>query len=583
MQYDTLVHMLEESCRKFKDRELFGTKRDGEWHWITYGEFHKLVQACAAGLAHLGVAPGDRVAIVSDNSVEWATCAHATYARGACFVPMYTAQKPDEWKFILKDCDAKLVFAATEKQYQPLKAAMAEIPSLRQVIGISLPEQHEDSYLRLLSRGQAEPVPNVFPEPSDTAAFIYTSGTTGQPKGVKLSHSNFCSNLAAVEEVLPLKRERSLAFLPWAHSFGHTAELMYFTHRGFAMAINDDVNQIVANLAEVRPTALVAVPRIFNRIYENVHRQMKAKPGIIQALFRQGLRVASAASKGASLSLSERVVLKLADKLIFSKVRARFGGRLRVVISGSAALNPEVAEFVDALGIPFFEGYGLTETTPVVSCNYEGNRRLGSVGKPLPGVRVVIDESLGSQPGEGEIVVYGPNVMQGYHNRPEDNAAIFTADGGLRTGDLGRLDADGYLFITGRIKELYKLETGKYVAPAPLEEELKVSPFINNVVLYGANRPHNVALVVPNQAALEEWAKENGVELGDITTNPKVHELLMSEIQARSSKFKSYERPRALTLVLEDFTTDNGLLTPKMSVKRREVLARYEDRLRALY
>jgi long-chain acyl-CoA synthetase len=583
MEYETLVELLESSCSKFKDRELFGTKHGSEWRWTTYGRFHELVEACSAGLVARGIGPGDRVGIVADNCVEWATSAHATYRAGGIFVPMYTAQRPDEWKFILNDCNAKLVIAASEAAYQKLKAAQPEMPTVKQVIGLSLPEAHEDSYAALLAQGKAAPVPKARVSSSDLAAFIYTSGTTGQPKGVKLSHKNLCSNLAAIEAVIPMKHERSLAFLPWAHSFGHTAELQYFIQRGFSLAINDDVTRLVSNLAEVHPTVLVAVPRIFNRIYEGVHRQMAAKPGIIQALFRHGLRAGGAKAAGKALGLGDRVLLALADRLIFSKVRAKFGGKLELVICGSAALNKEVAEFVAGLGIVIYEGYGLTETSPVVSVNCAAGSRIGSVGRPVPGVRVVLDESQSTQPGEGEVIVYGPNVMQGYHQRPEDDAAIFTKDGGLRTGDLGKLDRDGFLYITGRSKELYKLENGKYVAPAPLEEELKVSPYIANVVIYGSDRPHNVALVVPNQDRLKEWAAESGVELGNITQNPKVRELLMGEIQSHSHGFKSYERPRSIAVITEDFTTENGLLTPKMSVKRKEVLSRYGSALDALY
>jgi long-chain acyl-CoA synthetase len=584
MNYATLCDLLEGSCQKFGSRDIFGTKRDGAWHWITYAEFGKLVQACASGLASLGVGPGDRVALVADNSVEWATCAHATYARGAAFVPMYTAQHAPEWKFILKDSGAKLVFAATDAAYRVLKEAAREIPTLQRVVGLSLPETDPDSYLGLMSKGRATPVPRHDVKSSDLAAFIYTSGTTGQPKGAKLTHDNICSNCANIEEVLSFRdHEMSLAFLPWAHSFAHTAELMYFTQRGFSLAINDDITRLVSNLGEVRPTALIAVPRIFNRIYDAVNRQMADKPRLIQGLFHRALRHSADKSHGKALGLLERFTLALAERLIFVKVRAKFGGRLSVVICGSAALNQEVAKFVDALGINVYEGYGLTETSPVVSCNYPGHRKIGSVGKPIPGVRVTIDESQSNQPGEGEVVVYGRNVMQGYHERPEDNAAIFTADGGLRTGDLGHLDADGYLFLTGRIKELYKLENGKYVAPAPLEEELKVSPYISNVMVYGANRPHNVALVVPNQERLKQWATDNGVDLGDIAQNPKVRELLMAEIQTHSAGFKSYERPRSIAVITEEFSTDNGLLTPKMSVKRKEVLSRYGNALDALY
>src|SRR5690606_12759594 len=269
-----------------------------------------------------------------------------------------------------------------------------------------------------------------------------------------------------------------------------------------ALALNDDITAIVSNLAEVRPTILIAVPRIFNRIYDSVNQQMQSKPKPIQRLFETGLAVAKKRSLGQPVGTLEGVAASLAERLIFSKVRQRFGGRLKLVISGSAALNKDVAEFIDALGIMVYEGYGLSETSPVVSVNYPGHRKIGSVGPVIPNVKVVIDESQTEEPGEGEIIVYGPNVMKGYHNRPEETAAVMLDDGGFRTGDLGMLDKEGYLYITGRIKELYKLENGRYVAPAALEEELKVSPYISNVVLYGANIPYNTALVTPSMDAL---------------------------------------------------------------------------------
>ena len=259
------------------------------------------------------------------------------------------------------------------------------------------------------------------------------------------------------------------------------------------------------------------------------------------------------------------------------------GGRLRYAVSGSAALSREVGEFVDALGIEVYEGYGLTETSPVVSVNYPGHRRMGSVGQAIPGVRVEIDTQVTGDPENGEIVVHGPCVMQGYHNRPKETGEVLRVDRGLRTGDMGRLDADGYLFITGRIKEQYKLETGKYVVPSPLEEELKLSPFIASVMLYGDNKPHNVALVVPDREALARWADQQGKKLGDPTSDPAVRELIRAELAKYSEGFKSYERPKDFIIVNEDFTVEAGLLTPKLSVKRRNVLARYGGALDALY
>ncbi len=580
--YENLVELFEASCRKFKDRDLFGTK-NGSWSWCTYGEFKESVDALRGALAKLGVEQGDRVAIVADNCVEWAAAAYATYGRGACFVPMYAAQKPDEWKFILEDSGAKVVFAANDKIYKQLCALRDELESLQQVIGISLPDSEADSYQNQLKLGRENPVEPVFPNPDDVAGYIYTSGTTGQPKGVKLSHKNLCSNVEGSRQMFPLHAERSLAFLPWAHSFGQTAELHFFVQGGHAIAINDDIGQLVPNLSEVRPTILLAVPRIFNRIYDGVNKQMAEKPAPIQALFKQGLELAGRRNSGQSLGVIDKLTLALAEKLIFSKVRAKFGGRLKLVISGSAALNKDVAEFIDALGIMVYEGYGLTETSPVSAANHPGNRKIGSVGKAVPGSRIELDLSKSDNEGEGEIIVYGPNVMLGYHNRPEEDAAVLMEDGGFRTGDLGRMDADGYLYITGRIKEQYKLENGKYVAPASLEEELKLSPYIANVMLFGANKPYNVAVVVPDQDYLKTWAAKEGVNLNGIVDNERVKELLKDELDKFGSNFKSYEKPKKITLTLEDFTTDNGLLTPSMKIKRRLVVDKYKDALEALY
>ncbi len=581
--HESLVSLWEASCRKYKDRNHFGTKSGGSWAWITYGEFKELVDAVRGGLVALGVGPTDRVAMVSDNSIEWAATAYATYSLGGVFVPMYTAQQPDEWVFIIKDSDAKVVVVANETIYEQLVERKDRMPELDRIICVALPTAHGDSYQALLASGRHNPSPVVHPKADDVAAFIYTSGTTGVPKGVVLTHKNFCSNTDACREVFPLYKERSLAFLPWAHALGQTGELHFFTQEGHTIAINDDVTRLVTNLPEVRPSLLVAVPRIFNRIYESVNRQMDAKPRLVQVLFERGLSLAQRRNGGEVLSTTEQLVLAAAEKLIFSKVRAKFGGRLKLVISGSAALNPDVARFVDALGIMVYEGYGLTETAPVVSVNYPGARKIGSVGKPLPGVRVEIDGGRSETPGEGELIVYGPNVMRGYHNRPEETAGVFTEDGGFRTGDLGRKDEDGYLYITGRLKELYKLENGRYIAPAVLEEQIKLSPFIANVMLFGANKAHNVALVVPERAALEEWSDSTGTPVGDLSNNPRVSQLILGEIDKFAGTFKSYERPRKVALLAEDFTTENGLLTPSMKVKRQEVAKKYASLLEGLY
>ncbi len=582
-KFTNLVELCERSCRDHAGRELFGTKVGGAWGWLAYAEFGSRVDACRAGLAALGVGPGDKVAIIANNRPEWAVACYATYGRRATYVPMYEAQHTDEWQFILNDCDAKLVLGATNAIHAKLAGIKSQLPKLQHVIGLELDGQSAESWSALLEKGKAAPVPSEQPQPNETAGFIYTSGTTGSPKGVILSHGNITSNINAVQSIFPFEAsDRSLSFLPWAHSFGQTCELHALLSMGCSMAINDDVANLVANLAEVKPTVLFAVPRIFNRIYEGVNKQMSGQPGFIQSLFRSGIKNATRRGRGQGVGVLSGMGLSIADKIIFSKIREKFGGRLKYAISGSAALSTEVAEFIDALGIEVYEGYGLTETSPIATANYPGNRKIGSVGKAIPDVRIEIDTKVTGDPVNGEIVIYGPNVMQGYHNRDDENRAVLMADGGFRSGDMGKKDDEGYVYITGRIKEQYKLENGKYVVPSPLEEELKLSPYISNVMLHGANRPYNVVLVVLDQDSVKKWAAENGVS-GDPANDARLTALIEKELAARSTTFKGYEKPQKFTIAPEDFTTDNGLLTPTMKLKRRNVLEKYGKQLEALY
>ncbi len=582
--FKTLVDLWDQSTKKHAAREAFGSKTPSGWSYVSFDEFRRETDRCRGGLKKLGVSAGDRVAIVANNRLEWALAAFGTFGLRGAYVPMYELQPPDEWIFIVNDCTAKIVIAATAKVYDYLTAHRAEMPSVEHIIGLHLPESDTQSFQALLKSGDAQPAATEQPEPEEIAGYIYTSGTTGKPKGVLLTHKNFCANINAIDGLFPITPDdRSLAFLFWAHSFGQTAELYSLLSQGMSIAINDEVANLVANLGEVKPSVLVAVPRIFNRIYDGVNKQMEGKPAPIRALFRSGVAAANKRSRGQALGVLEGMMLGLADRMIFKKIRARFGGKLRFAISGSAALNKQVGEFVDALGIDVFEGYGLSETSPVVSVNRPGARKMGSVGQALPGVRIVIDTKVTGDAKNGEIVVYGDNVMKGYHNRPEENAQVFTADGGLKTGDMGYLDDDGYLYITGRIKEQYKLETGRYVVPSPLEEQLKLSPFILNIMLFGDNKPHNVALVVADVDAVKRWAEQQGRSISDLTSDQGVKDLLKEELKKYSETFKSYERPVDLAVVTEDFTVENGMLTPSLKLKRRTVLAKYGETIQALY
>jgi long-chain acyl-CoA synthetase len=348
----------------------------------------------------------------------------------------------------------------------------------------------------------------------------------------------------------------------------------------------------------VRPTLLFSVPRIFNKIYAGVQKQIASKPKAIQIAVEQAVRLASKERGGTKLVVAEHAAFAAVDKVVFAKVRAKFGGRLKYAFSGGAAISREVAEFIDTLGVTVYEGYGLTETSPIATANWPGERRIGSVGRAIPGVRVMIDTSgqpqltaqerrrRGPTREEGEILVYGPNVMKGYYNRPEENAAVFTKDGGFRTGDMGYLDSSGYLYITGRIKEQYKLENGKYVVPSPLEEQLKLSPFVANAMVYGDNKPFNVALVVANVEAVKDWAEKNQLGSRDteaLLKDPKVVALFKQEISKHASHFKGFEDIRDFALISKDFTTENGMLTPSLKLKRRKVMEEYGKMVEALY
>jgi long-chain acyl-CoA synthetase len=421
----------------------------------------------------------------------------------------------------------------------------------------------------------------------DCAMFIYTSGTTGNPKGVRLSHFNLASNICGVLEIAPLRKDEiSLAFLPWAHVFGGCLELNALMSRGDSIAICEDTNRLIDQLGEVKPTCLFAVPRIWNRIYDGVNKQMADRPAVIQKFFQAGMRLKSKQKSGESLSLPETLLLAAADRVLFAKVRARFGGRLRFAFSGAAALAPEVAEFIDNLGIIVYEGYGLTETSGAATANGTHGRRPGSVGRVVPGFELKLDhDAVGATDGEGEILIYGTGVMQGYHNQPAETAHAFTHDHGLRTGDLGRVDADGFLFITGRVKELYKLSNGKYVAPVPLEEKLQLSPYIAQAFVFGADHPHNTAVIVADLQSLQRWAAGLGIDKppAELLKDSRTRALFRREIDAHSRDWKGYEQVREFVLDHDPFTTDNDLLTPTFKLKRRNVTQKYQAELDALY
>jgi long-chain acyl-CoA synthetase len=580
----SVLDLFEANASAHPQRPLFLTKEQGRWEEVTYGEMKHRVECLRRSLSSLGVEVGDRIGIIADNCVEWAVIAYAAYGLGAAVVPMYTNQLARDWEYIIADAGLVVLFVANESIRAKVALLQSSTPSLRQVVVMCGFDYQE--FLRL-----GEPLPSVRRRPSgdQMAAIMYTSGTTGQPKGVVLSHANILSNVLPLRDVVFANNNpaehRTLSILPWAHAFGHTVELHVLIAAGASMAIAESIEKISDNMRQVRPTALVAVPRVFIGIYAAVQRLLKSKPRWVRALFRLGLAAAGRKARGAPLAFMQRLALAVADRLIFRAVRQRLGGRLEFAVSGAAALPAEVAEFITALGVELYEGYGLTETSPIVSANIPGQSKLGTVGRPLPGVRVEIDRAVSIDSHSGEIVVYGPNVMQGYHQR-DHVENIFTKDGGFRTGDAGYLDEEGYLHITGRIKERYKLSNGKYVAPGPLESALKLSPFVSDAMVHGDGRPHNVALLVPERAALAEWAQDNGLgglALDQLCAEPKVIALFRGEIERALVDLRGYERIGEFCVLHEEFSQDTETLTPSLKLKRHKIVERYTAEIEAMY
>ncbi|MBP7341909.1 MAG: long-chain fatty acid--CoA ligase [Deltaproteobacteria bacterium] len=592
---DNLIDWWQESLDKYADRNLIGTKnKDGVFEWATRREVNTRIDHLRSGLALLGVSEGDAVGIIANNRLEWVVAAFATWGRIARFVPMYEAELVQIWKYIVTDSQIKVLFVSKPEIYEKIKHFPAEIPTLQHIFVIDA--EGDNSMAALEKKGAASPVLPRSPQADDIAELIYTSGTTGNPKGVLLSHGNFTSNSIAGQKMYPeLKKNDgrdalTLAILPWAHSFGQTGELFAIIRLGGAMGLAESPSTIVDDIVKVRPTFLVAVPRVFNRIYDGLWAKMNKEGGLPKKLFVMGVEAGKKRRELAAQGRSDfftNLKFKIADKIVFSKIREKLGGRVMGAMTGSAAMNPEIGHFFFDIGLPVYDCYGLTETSPAATMNASFAYRLGSVGRAIDKISIVIDSSVVEEGAtDGEIIVYGPNVMKGYHNRPEDTAAAMTPDGGFRTGDRGRLDKDGYLFITGRIKEQYKLENGKFCFPVSLEEEICLIPYVQQAVIYGFNRPFNICIVVPDFDVLAGWAKSKGLptEPKALAARPEVAEMIGQTITSHlQGKFGGYEIPKKFLVLAEPFSLDNGMLTQTMKLKRKVVLDKLKDSIEALY
>ncbi|HEX2679129.1 MAG TPA: long-chain fatty acid--CoA ligase, partial [Polyangiales bacterium] len=578
--------LFQHAVHTYADRQAFGVLKGKDWAWTTYAELDQLVTQCRAGLALLGVGRGDRVGVIADNRLEWVIAAHATFQRRAIYVPMFEAQVDSELKYILADSGVKVCIVANSSVAARVAALREDLLDLAHVVNMEGPLDDPGSFSHLLARGAERAITGRTPSPTDVATIIYTSGTTGEPKGVRLTHGNLASNTAALSEMRDYGPDpRTMAFLPWAHVFGGCVELNLAFALGASVAICKNADQLFEEMPRVRPTTLYAVPRIWQQIYHDIQRELAKEADMGRNMFDQGLRLRAKQQKGEKLSLSEKMLLNLSDKLVIGKLKAQLGGRLKLAFSGAAPLPQEVAEFLHAIGVTIHEGYGLTESSGSTTTNPAGAVRFGSVGKPVPGTTIKIDRGANPTEGvrEGEILVYGPGVMAGYHNRPEDTAAALTGDGGLRTGDLGFLDDDGYLYITGRVKELYKLNNGRYVAPVPLEEKLKLSPFISNCMVYGSGQPYNVALIVADVPALQAYFGGDVRPMQDLLTDRRTRRLFEEEILKHSRDFRTFELVRNFWLEMEPFTRENGMLTPTFKLRRDLACRRYEGKLLSLY
>lgn len=573
--------------------DLLVSKVRGAWTPVSAAEFGRKTRGFALGLASLGVDRRDRVAILSENRPEWPIADFATLALGAVSVPVYTSYLPPQIEYLLNDSSAKVVVVSGAFELAKVLEVAPSCPSLKHVISIEDPDGAPGVILfdEVVRRGEQvlSADPTAFDErvkaivPTDQATMIYTSGTTGEPKGAVLSHQNFVSNVVATSQYYPSgPTEVALSFLPLAHVFERMADYTYFSQRA-TITYAESIEKLSENFLEVRPHFFAAVPRVYEKMLARVQAAVEQAPPIRQKIFAWGTGVG--AERARLLQRHEPVPFflklqyKLADKLVFSKVKARLGGRFRFAISGGAPLGRETAEFFWGAGVEVYEGYGLTETSPVLTCNRPGAWKLGSVGRPIDGVKIVIAA-------DGEVLVKGPNVMEGYWRKPEETAKSFDADGWFKTGDIGRIDDEGYLTLTDRKKEIIVNAYGKNIAPAPIEGALKMTRYIASAVLIGDRRKFLSALIVPNFDNLKTWAATHGVTAtspAELIKLPQVRALLQGTIDFANGSEPSEYRIKAFSLLANDFSIDGGELTPTLKVKRRVIAQKYRKEIDEMY
>ena len=581
MSLKRIIDILPHIQKSYHRADTLVSKRKGNWIPISIDEMINEVEMLSFGLMDAGIQPNDKVAIISSNCPEWNIADFAIANIGAVSVPVYPTMNPSESAFILNDATVKIVFVADKELYEKIAGIKNETPTVefiytfQEIEGLpnykSIQKKGDETQTKLLQQYKDAI------KPSDLLTLIYTSGTTGTPKGVMLSHDNLVSNLIAAREVCPVRNEHKvLSFLPLSHIFERMLVYLYL-YVGAGIYYAENLETIGDNLKEVKPFAFSTVPRLLEKVYDKIVAKGNELSGIKRALFFWALSLGHKYELNGANGAWYEFQLKLANKLIFSKWREALGGNVGVIVSGAAALQPRLARVFTAAQINVLEGYGLTETSPVITVNRLNKRQFGSVGPTINEVEVKIAE-------DGEVLCKGPNVMLGYYKRPDATAEMIK-DGWLHTGDIGVYE-NGMLRITDRKKEIFKTSGGKYIAPQPLENKFKESRFIEQIMVIGESRKHPSALIVPSFAALKEWCQSNEIAYSgneEICKNKEVNALIQSEVDKLNAGFSNYEMIKKFYLLPAEWSVATGELTPKLSLKRRVILDKFAPQIEALY
>ncbi len=586
----SLATMVLEQADRRAPHRVFIRKRRKQWEDISWRQLAEQIIHTAHGLTALGFKAGDRLALLAENQPEWPIMDLACLYLGGVDVPLYLSSPGQDLAYILKDSGASFIAVSGRGQLEKVLQIAPDLPELSHIVLLDPEEQQIDSgqlkvcrFADLLALGEQQSDRRQPIADPGLATIIYTSGTTGFPKGVMLSHSNMLSNVRDAPQVLPLNADDILlSFLPLSHGFERTTGLYAPLYIGGSIAYGGGTASLLRDLAEVKPTLLCCVPRILELIYRRVVGERESAGFLKRHLLDWALALSKAIGtrrvNEQTIPPLQQLQLQLIDRLVFRKLRQVLGGRIRFLVSGGAPLNAEIARFFYGIGITLYEGYGLTEAGPVISCNMPGKTRLGTVGIALPQVEVKIDA-------DGEICARGPNIMAGYYRRPEDTASAIDADGWLHTGDVGHIDPDGFITITDRKKDLIITASGENIAPQPIESALKQDPLIEEACLIGDHRPFITALLVPNQALVETLARKNGVS-GDwqaILIHQTVQSLFRSRVNALNATLPIPARIRQFSVLSQPFSLDRGELTPTLKIKRRQVLETRQKQIEAMY